>query len=78
MRKLELVNGVTFTVYNDRDCIFCDHCTTAMYSYNGPYIYFCDQYRPEAHAKLARAHTCELFVETDISSAKNTIHIMNT
>lgn len=56
--------GMTITVKNDKDCIFCTHCSCIWDYTNGPYMLMCDADRPECgEAKTPEEHTCELFEE---------------
>lgn len=56
--------GLTLSVKNDKDCIFCKHCSCVWDYTNGPYMFSCDKDRPEcSEAKCSEEHTCELFEE---------------
>lgn len=56
--------GLTLTVHNDRDCIFCTQCHVFWDYTNGPYMFICDKDRPECNeAETSEEHTCELFKE---------------
>lgn len=70
MRKYHLNDppfpGLTITVHNDRDCIFCKNCHCIWDYTNGPYIFFCDKDKPQANeAKTSEEHTCEEFEESE-------------
>lgn len=37
--------GPIVKVKNDKDCIFCDHCTDVWWDYtHGPYMFFCEKH----------------------------------
>ena len=43
MRYFQLKGGPVIKCKNDKDCLFCDHCTDIFWDYtNGPYMIFCD------------------------------------
>lgn len=43
MRKYQITNGPTILCKNDKDCLFCTHCTDVFWDYsNGPYMIICD------------------------------------
>lgn len=50
---------------NDKDCLFCKHCSDVLWDYtNGPYMFFCDKDKKECDLEgTASEHTCELFEE---------------
>lgn len=56
--------GLTLTVHNDSDCIFCKHCDVFWDYTNGPYMLICGRDRSECNeARTPEEHTCELFEE---------------
>lgn len=68
MRKYHLddppFSGLTITVHNDKDCIFCKHCECIWDYTNGPYMFFCDLDKPQVdQAKTSEEHTCEEFYD---------------
>ena len=49
--------GLTLTVHNDKDCIFCKHCDVFWDYTNGPYLLVCDEGRAECgEAKTSEEH----------------------
>lgn len=66
MRQLNIYNGPTYSVPNDKDCVFCKHCHFLWDYTNGPYAFFCDLLRPEAdEVATPEDHTCEMFCENN-------------
>lgn len=58
--------GITLTVRNDKDCIFCKNCHCFWDHTNGPYMFICDAGRSEcSEAETSEEHTCELFEEAN-------------
>ena len=61
MRLYQLKGGPLIKCFNDKDCLFCEHCTDVFWDYsNGPYMIICDigeeQYRGN----------CIYFKETEV------------
>ena len=43
MREFKLSDGRIVKCINDKDCVFCDHCTDIFWDYShGIYMIFCD------------------------------------
>lgn len=67
--------GITLKCKNDKDCIFCKHCTCLWDYANGPYMFFCSQERAECDsAESPEAHTCELFEDRLTGGESNAWH----
>lgn len=68
--------GLELNAHNDKDCIFCKHCTCLWDYTNGPYMFLCDLERPEAaEAQTAEAHTCREFEEQGDFTAVNKMSV---
>lgn len=63
---------IPLRVKNDKDCIFCKHCTDIIYDFHGPYMWFCelnrsecDAYKADGTRRLPEEHTCENFEDSE-------------
>ena len=70
MRTCKLLDppfsGLSITCKNDKDCIFCKHCTCFWDYTNGPYMFICDLERSEcSEAETVEEHTCEMFEDSE-------------
>lgn len=71
-----MLDGVIpLKVKNDKDCIFCKHCTDILYDLYGPYSWFCelgrtecDPYKEDGTHRTPEEHTCDMFEESDVQS----------
>lgn len=57
-RKYKLTNDLFVMCENDKDCVFCDHCTDIFWDFsNGIYGIVCELEKEQVDGK------CEFFVE---------------
>lgn len=65
MRKHFVDYGYIIDVKNDKDCVFCEHCSY-LYDSHGPYMFTCDLNHKEAdEAPDYIHHTCKDFEDTN-------------
>lgn len=70
MREYLLDGIIPLKVKNDKDCIFCKHCTDCLYDSHGIYCFICELERDECNPykedgthRTSDEHTCEMFTE---------------
>lgn len=60
MREFLLDGHIKIKCKNDKDCLFCDHCSDIFWDYsNGPYMIICDLGEEPVN------NTCRYFTEGD-------------